>query len=374
MGIDRALLRASWRSWLSNDGSHVGPHWMQWIWTLLFCAGLAAVLTVLAFASGASRSTNFTPAWWLRVYTQQWIVCTTVGSIIHLLFSAAVPLAGGPRAIRRWPNRKRTLFFGGIPLLGLLLGWPLGVELAGGDVVAWFGSRNGLRIIVGSLLIALVITFLMHHFFASKSRQFEAERRAAEARLQLLQGQMEPHFLFNTLANVQSLIDSDAPRAKAMLDAFVDYLRASVSRLRDGDGTLGDELAMAEAYLSLMRMRMGERLAYSVAADDALRTLPLPRLLLQPLVENAVMHGLEPKLDGGHVVLAARRDGRRLVLTVRDDGLGRAAPAARRAGSGVALDNLRERLQARYAGDAALTLDFPATGGAIATLTLPLDA
>ena len=115
MAIDRALLRASWRSWLSNDGSHVGPAWMQWIWTLLFRGGLAAVFTVLAFASGASRSTTITPAWWLRVYTQQWIVCTTIGAIIHLLFSAAVPLAGGPRAIRRWPNRKRTMFFSGIP-------------------------------------------------------------------------------------------------------------------------------------------------------------------------------------------------------------------------------------------------------------------
>jgi hypothetical protein len=372
MAIDRALLRASWRSWLTNDGSHVGPGWLQWVWTLAFCTALAVVFTVLAFASMAGRPQSLTFAWWARIYGQNLIVCLTVGVSIHLLFSALVPALGGPRAIRRWPNWKRSLFFAGVPLLGLAIGWPLGVQLAGGDVLAWFGQRSGQRTILASLLLALTITFVMHHFFAAKARQYEAEKRAAEARLQLLQGQMEPHFLFNTLANVQSLIDSDAPRAKLMLDAFVDYLRASVTRLRDGDGTLGDELAMAEAYLALMRMRMGERLAYRIDADEALRALPMPRLLLQPLVENALLHGLEPKLDGGRVTIHARRAGRHLLIEVHDDGLGRSATARRVGGQGVALDNLRERLRTRYAGDAALALDFPPAGGAHASLRLPM--
>jgi signal transduction histidine kinase len=370
MPIDRALLRASWRSWLSNDGSHVGPGWMQWLWTLMFCAGLAVMFTVMSFFAGAGRLGSL--AWWLRAYTQNLIVCLTIGALIHLLFQALVPLVGGPAAIRRWPNWKRTVFFSGTPLLGLVIGWPIGVQIAGGDLVAWFGSRSGLRIITASLLMALTISFLMHHWFAAKARQFEAEKRAAEAQLRLLQAQMEPHFLFNTLANVLSLIDADAPRAKRMLEAFTDYLRSSLGSLRRDDATLESELELVEAYLGLQQLRMDDRLRYSIAADPAVRAVALPPMLLQPLVENAVLHGLERKLEGGGIEVTARLDGAHLLIEVRDDGLGpgRAAP---RPGHGLALTNLRERLRSRY-GDAASLDVMPAHPGTRATLRLPLSA
>lgn len=371
MAIDRALLRASWRSWLSNDGSHVGPEWLQWVWTLLFCAGLAVFFTVMAYFVSAGRLGSLD--WWLRAYGQNLVVCLTVGTSIHLLFRALVPLVGGPQAIRRWSNGKRSLFFSGTPLLGLVIGWPIGVQLAGGDLGAWFASRSGLRLIVGSALMALTITFLMHHWFAAKTRQFEAEKRAAEAQLRLLQAQMEPHFLFNTLANVLSLIDADSARAKRMLEAFTDYLRSSLGSLRRDDATLAGELELAEAYLGLQQLRMDDRLRYTIAADARSRAAALPPLLLQPLVENAVLHGLEPKVEGGEVKVQARVDDNTLVIEVHDDGLGPAPKTASstRDGHGLALANLRERLRARY-GDAASLEVTSAHPGTRATLRLPI--
>jgi hypothetical protein len=373
MAIDRALLRASWRSWLSNDGSHVGPGWLQWVWTLLFCAGLAAVFTVLAFAVAAARPQSVTLAWWARAYGLNLVFSLTIGVLIHLLFQALVPLVGGPPAIRRWPNWKRTVFFSGTPLLGVVIGWPLAVQMVGGDLVAWFSSRSGLRIITASVLMALTITFVLHHWFAAKSRQFEAEKRAAEAQLRLLQAQMEPHFLFNTLANVLSLIDGDAARAKRMLEAFTDYLRSSLGSLRRDDTTLAGELELAEAYLGLQQLRMDDRLRYTIAADTRARAAALPPLLLQPLVENAILHGLEPKVEGGQVNVRAQLDGKALVIEVQDDGLGPGSPSvsSARRGHGLALANLRERLRTRY-GDAASLAIEPAHPGTRATLRLPI--
>lgn len=371
MAIDRALLRASWRSWLSNDGSHVGPGWMQWLWTLLFCAGLAVGFTVMAsFAISLRGAPGEIGLRLLRLFGQNLVVCLTIGVLIHLLFAALVPLVGGPPAIRRWSNGRRTLFFSGVPLLGLAIGWPIGVTLAGGDLVAWFGSRSGLRIIGTSLALALTITFLMHHWFAAKARQFEAEKRAAEAQLRLLQAQMEPHFLFNTLANVLSLIDADAPRAKRMLEAFTDYLRSSLGSLRRDDATLASELELAEAYLGLQQLRMDDRLRYSIAADAAARAVALPPMLLQPLVENAVLHGLERKVEGGGIEVTARLDGPHLLIEVHDDGLG-PGNSVTRPGHGLALANLRARLQSRYGDAASLDLQ-PAHPGTRARLRLPL--
>jgi LytS/YehU family sensor histidine kinase len=182
---------------------------------------------------------------------------------------------------------------------------------------------------------------------------------------------MEPHFLFNTLANVLSLIDHDAPRARLMLEGFTDYLRSSLGSLRHQDATLGSELDLARAYLGLMQMRMEDRLRFVIADDPALRGARLPALLLQPLVENAIHHGLEANVEGGRIGITARAEGRMLVVEVIDDGLGLAAPPRRR-GAGMALANLRERLEVRYGHAASLTLTG-GSPGAVATLRLPLQ-
>ncbi|RSZ55117.1 hypothetical protein EJB06_31180, partial [Massilia atriviolacea] len=143
-----------------------------------------------------------------------------------------------------------------------------------------------------------------------RAKEKALAQQAAESQLRMLQAQIEPHFLFNTLANVQSLIATDAPRAQRMLETFTDYLRASLGQMRAGDSSLGAELDTAHNYLQLMQIRMGSRLTFSIDASEAVRQAPMPPLLLQPLVENAVHHGVGPKLDGGHVRIGAvLRDG-----------------------------------------------------------------
>ncbi|HEX7438307.1 MAG TPA: histidine kinase, partial [Caldimonas sp.] len=134
----------------------------------------------------------------------------------------------------------------------------------------------------------------------------QAENQATEAQLRLLQAQIEPHFLFNTLANVVGLIEADPPRAKLMLESFIDYLRSSLGGLRGERHTLGEEIDLIDAYLRVIAIRMAHRLHYEIDVPDALRALPLPALSLQPLVENAVVHGLEPKIEGGRVRVDAR--------------------------------------------------------------------
>ena len=297
------------------------------------------------------------------------MVTLCVGLAIHGLFRLLVPLVGVAR-IRAFSNAQRAVFFAGVPMLGVAIGWPLGGWLVGQEGFGWFrlGNTNA---VVGSLLLALLINFVIYQLFAARARQVLAEKQAAEARLRLLQGQIEPHFLFNTLANVVSLIDHDAAKAKQMLETFTDYLRSSLASLRRDDTNLGSELDLVRAYLDLLKARMDDRLRFSIEGDHALRDARLPPLMLQPLVENAIHHGLEPKLEGGHIHVRAQRDGLGLVLQVADDGLGLNAPT-RRGGAGMALANLRERLQALYGDSASLTLT-PTYPGTLATLRVPFE-
>jgi hypothetical protein len=170
------------------------------------------------------------------------------------------------------------------------------------------------------ILFALMLVVVFYVFFASAARRHDAERRATEAQLRLLQGQIEPHFLFNTLANVISLMDHDLPKARRVLLSFTEYLRSALGSLRRDEGPLAQELDLAEHYLRLAQARMEDRLRYSIEADPRARAVPVPPLLLQPLVENAVVHGLEPAIEGGQVRLRAQLEGRWLVLEVHDDG------------------------------------------------------
>jgi signal transduction histidine kinase len=353
----------------------VGPYWMQWLWTGLFSASLAVIFTVLgslAFGRGEGAWHNI-PGW-IHWYGKNLIVCLTIGATVHLLFDLARLTFASPARLARWRPWQRSVFFAGTPLLGVTLAWPVGVWLAGQNVLVWFGSSDGRNVIAGTLLTSLLISFLLHHWFAGRAAQAEAERRATEAQLRLLQAQIEPHFLFNTLANLHGLMEHDLPRARALLERFTEHLRGSLGALRAEDGTVGDELDRVSSYLALMQLRMEDRLRYSLEADDAVRRLPLPPLLLQPLVENAVVHGLEPSIDGGTVRVSARREGDHLVLEVADDGRGLAAAPVRRAtpGAGVALDNIRQRLDARHGHAARLEL-HDAGPGTLARITLPCE-
>ncbi|MGZ8316728.1 MAG: sensor histidine kinase [Telluria sp.] len=206
---------------------------------------------------------------------------------------------------------------------------------------------------------------------AQKAHAETIQRQALQTQLRLLQAQIEPHMLFNTLANLQGLIAIDPARAQAMLDQLIHYLRATLSSSRADDTTLAQEFALLDAYLGLMSVRMGQRLRYAFDLPDALKRAKLPPMLLQPLVENAIVHGLEPKIDGGIVTISAvERDGM-LELRVADTGLGLNAPR-KTAGTGLGVANTRERLQAVYGEQAGLSLQPNAPQGALATITLPL--
>ena len=197
-------------------------------------------------------------------------------------------------------------------------------------------------------------------------------RLLAEAQLRALQAQIEPHFLYNTLANVVSLIDGQPAQARRMLERFIDYLRASLAGSRAGSATLGAELDLAASYLDVLGVRMGQRLRWRIEADNACRALPIAPMLIQPLVENAVMHGLEPKVDGGEIVLRAAVDDGVLRVEVRDSGRGLVA-APPRPGGGVGLSNLRERVRQLHGPGARLELLDNPGGGVVARLLLPLS-
>lgn len=197
-----------------------------------------------------------------------------------------------------------------------------------------------------------------------EGRIAEAQRDAAEARLRLLQTQLEPHMMFNTLANLRVLITLDPARAQAMLDHFIAYLRATLGASRATAHPLAGEFDLLRDYLELMAVRMGARLAYTLDLPEALRGVPVPPLLLQPLVENAIRHGLEPQVEGGRITVVARRlagTPDRLELTVHDTGAGLGqGPAV--AGSRFGLAQVRERLATLQGPVAALELG-PGDGG-----------
>lgn len=205
-----------------------------------------------------------------------------------------------------------------------------------------------------------------------KARAESVARQAMQTQLQLLQAQIEPHMLFNTLANLQGLISFDTDKAQLLLDHLIQYLRATLSSSRADTTTLGQEFALMDAYLGLMAIRMGTRLGYTLQLPDHLRQAQVPPMLLQPLVENAIQHGLEPKIEGGHITVDASSDGTRLTLTVRDNGLGLDHPGQTK-GTQLGVSNIRERLQVMHGEAASLSLLAQPQGGAIACLIFPLD-
>jgi signal transduction histidine kinase len=197
------------------------------------------------------------------------------------------------------------------------------------------------------------------------------EKELTVARLNLLHAQVEPHFLYNTLASAQLLTRSDPARAEQMLGHLIQYLRHSLPSSNDELSTLGAELERALAYLELMKIRMGQRLQVQVEIPEALRATPVPAMMLQVLVENAIKHGLEPRTAGGTVWIRARAQDDHVAITVADDGEGFGGKTS---GTGIGLKNVRERLDLVYGGNASLAViaNFPA--GVAATLTVPRDA
>ena len=202
------------------------------------------------------------------------------------------------------------------------------------------------------------------------------KRQVVEARMAAMQAQVEPHFLFNTLASIEHLIETDPARAGKMQRNLIALLRASMPTMREanaqGTGELGRELAMIRPYLEILKVRMEERLQTEVRVADGLLSAEFPPMMLQSLVENAIKHGLEPKAEGGQLTVSAEVNHGKLEVTVTDTGLGFGKSAT--AGTGIGLSNIRERLALLYGNKACLSVMEPAGGGTAATITVPYIA
>ena len=204
-----------------------------------------------------------------------------------------------------------------------------------------------------------------------KLKVVSSEKQLMQAQMRMLQAQIEPHFLFNTLATIQSLIGRSPEKANLMMDNFIAYLRQSLAASRAQEGTVKQEFDLLRHYLELLKIRMGDRLQFELAVAEELGSAPLAPMLLQPIVENAIKHGLEPKVDGGTVRVSATRVGEQMVLSMADNGLG-FSEHADSSGEGVGLANLRDRLTVLYDGQATLTVADMNPGTEI-TISVPLS-
>ena len=280
-----------------------------------------------------------------------------------------------------WPAGWRGVV---LVIVAVLLGFSLG-NAVGQAYQAWmYPSQAPAKApaLLYPMLITVVTSALMSAMFylVGKARylQMQAEqsqRQAAEAHLKLLQAQLEPHMLFNTLANLRVLISLDAARAEQMLDHLIDYLRATLSGSRSGTHSLAAEFALLADYLALMKIRMGERLNYQLDLSSELADIPVPPLLLQPLMENSIRHGLEPQLAGGQITVRAdKTEQGQLVLTVTDNGRGLQQAPEQSSGTRFGVQQVRERLSNRYGTDATFNLIANPGGGTKACITIPLNS
>jgi glucose-6-phosphate-specific signal transduction histidine kinase len=282
----------------------------------------------------------------------------------------------------QWPKRlpawlaRWVLQVVGVALsmpVGMILTLPTsGVHMKGSEALIGIGLLVAPWVALAAL-VRQKDALARHQALAFELERSELGRQAVDARLRLLQAQVSPHFLFNTLANVQALVDAGSGQAPAVLRSLIAYLRAAVPRLHEPATTLGQELQLVQAYLELMHMRMPDRLQFALHVDDAALTLRCPPMTLLTLVENAVRHGIDPSEQGGRIEIYVDRRDDRCVVRVGDTGAGLRPTSD---GLGTGLTALRERLQLTFGGDAQLRvsaqhprgvcaeLDFPARGAA----------
>lgn len=269
-----------------------------------------------------------------------------------------------------------------VPVPLTLAGLTVGLLLAGtylGDPGYFFDEGRDTWIVgiffgvVGILLLGAYGRLQTARAALARARaeRLQQEKQALETHLRLLQAQIEPHFLFNTLSNVGSMIRTAPAEAEQTLEHLTTLLRVSLRRTRLPLATLGDELEILRAYLEIQRIRMGDRMRFSLDCEAGLTDVPLPPLLLQPLVENAVRHGLEPLEQGGCVAVRVRAEGDRILLEVSDTGRGICSLPAGDYGTGIA--NVLGRLEALYHGRAALEFTRNTPNGLKATLSVPRE-
>jgi sensor histidine kinase YesM len=311
---------------------------------------------------------------------------TNNGFLENLLYSQAIGLSiasamTGSCLLRGVTRPTFVDAVAGIPI-GFAIGFSGATWLSGRTLETMISTHS--RAALMSATSAAVFGIIAAYYFYNKMRfddlreearmerlqRAEQASLAATAELRMLTAQIEPHFLFNTLSVVIELIDSRPAGARSMLLNLVALLRASMANMRRESVPLAAELDLLRAHLGIMGERMGERLSWHIEADDGAEHISLPPLLVQPLVENAIRHGLEPQPQGGHLTICCTLKDDRLVITVADDGTGMGAQTK---GGGVGLANIRERLANRYGADAKLEL-LPQERGMLARLELPACA
>lgn len=323
-------------------GALIGIGWKSGWWSAVVRVVALGVILMLVFGLFEQWPRRL-PRWLAR-----WVLQVIAVAVSVPLMTAAIWIASTPDGARPfWTDSDRLGGFGMLTVLGLLLS-------------PW--------VALGAL-VRQKEALTREQALALDLARSEMDRQALDARLNLLQAQVAPHFLFNTLANIQALVDAGSPQASAVLRSLVAYLRAAVPRLHEPATTLGQELELVRAYLDLMRMRMPDRLQFTLLADDSVHGLRCPPMTLLTLVENAVRHGIDPSEDGGRIEIAVRRQGERCRVEVHDSGAGLQGAGQ---GLGTGLSALRERLHLVFGNSAQLmvaareprgvsvTLDFPA--------------
>jgi sensor histidine kinase YesM len=251
----------------------------------------------------------------------------------------------------------------GISLVAMIVGGALGL---GGLMPALVFASFIIKSLAGGKRSAEIAATVA----ATRADVEALERRLLEAEMAALQAQIEPHFLFNTLALIGQLIETNPAQATIVHQHLIKYLRSAMPQMRDkGNGKLGLQMDMCRAYLNIMQARMQERLTYNIDLPSELEFLPFPSMMIQTLVENAIKHGLEPKTTGGHIRIMAKKVDGQLLVEVSDNGMG----FDMHADDGMGLTNIRERLKVLYSGKAQLVIEAPQAGGAVVGILVPID-
>ncbi|MFV3130458.1 sensor histidine kinase [Niveispirillum sp. KHB5.9] len=326
-GLFSLLLMASW------DASK---------WVLLFRLFILCLMCVLAFGFWEQFPRRL-PRWIARWVLQVVAVALTIPPTMIVIYVLSTPDGAPPL----WQDRERLQGLAFFMVSGLLIGpWvALGALVRQKDALARTQALS---------------------FALERS---ELERRATDARLALMQAQVQPHFLFNTLANVRALVETGSPQALPVLDSLIAYLRAAVPRLNAASATMADELALVRAYLDIMRMRIPDRLSFRIDADPATLALPCPPMAVLTLVENAVRHGIDPAEEGGEIAVVVGLEGGVCHVRVDDGGLGLRPGTG---GLGTGLTTLRQRLALAFGPTASLSLVERESGGVSARLSWPV--
>jgi signal transduction histidine kinase len=322
-------------------GLFVGTWWKEGTWSLTSRTIAVALVATFMF-SLLERWPSGLPAWLARWALQIVAVAVAVPLTTYVIWTVSTKSGAPPF----WQEVRRFEGFRLITVLGVL-------------VSPWIAL---------AALVRQKDALARHQALSFALERSELERQALDARLSLLRAQVAPHFLFNTLANVQALVDAGSPRAAEVLRTLVAYLRAAVPVLHDSATTLEAELRLTRAYLELMHMRMPDRLRFEVRVDDEALPLRCPPTTLLTLIENAVRHGIDPSEEGGSIELCVRRSDERCIVRVCNTGAGLRESNN---GLGTGLSTLRERLRLMFGGEAELQVRAERDGSVRAEIKFP---